>query len=86
MSRDRDMGRIAFRRTESIGAPKLVFDTISHAWLTRFIEHRIGDRRIVRLIRKWLAAGALHHCCGETITKHPLTKHPLKGLGSLRQS
>jgi RNA-directed DNA polymerase len=35
------------------------FDTISHAWLTRFIEHRIGDRRIVRLIRKWLAAGVL---------------------------
>src|ERR1700732_4644404 len=35
------------------------FDTISHDWLIRFIEHRIGDRRIVRLIRKWLAAGAL---------------------------
>ena len=35
------------------------FDTISHAWLIRFIEHRIGDRRIVRLIRKWLAAGVL---------------------------
>jgi RNA-directed DNA polymerase len=35
------------------------FDTISHAWLTRFIEHRIGDKRIVRLIRKWLKAGVL---------------------------
>ena len=35
------------------------FDTISHEWLIRFIEHRIGDRRIVRLIRKWLAAGVL---------------------------
>jgi len=35
------------------------FDTISHAWLIRFIEHRIGDRRIVSLIRKWLAAGVL---------------------------
>ena len=34
-------------------------DTISHAWLIRFIEHRIDDRRIVRLIRKWLAAGVL---------------------------
>ena len=36
------------------------FDTISHAWLIRFIEHRIGDRRIaLELIRKWLAAGVL---------------------------
>jgi len=35
------------------------FDTISHAWLVRFIERRIGDRRIVRLIRKWLKAGVL---------------------------
>jgi RNA-directed DNA polymerase len=35
------------------------FDTISHDWLLRFVEHRIGDRRIVRLIRKWLAAGVL---------------------------
>jgi RNA-directed DNA polymerase len=35
------------------------FDTISHDWLIRFIEHRIGDRRVIRLIRKWLAAGVL---------------------------
>ena len=35
------------------------FDTISHKWLVRFIEHRIGDRRIVRLIQKWLKAGVL---------------------------
>jgi RNA-directed DNA polymerase len=35
------------------------YDTISQAWLIRFIEHRIGDRRIVRLIRKWLSAGVL---------------------------
>jgi RNA-directed DNA polymerase len=35
------------------------FDTLSHDWLIRFIEHRIGDRRIVRLIRKWLQAGVL---------------------------
>jgi len=35
------------------------FDTVSHYWLTRFIEHRIGDRRIIRLIRKWLTAGVL---------------------------
>jgi RNA-directed DNA polymerase len=35
------------------------FDTISHDWLIRFIEHRIGDRRVIRLIRKWLVAGVL---------------------------
>lgn len=35
------------------------FDSLSHEWLVRFIEHRIGDPRIVRLIRKWLQAGVL---------------------------
>ena len=35
------------------------FDTISHEWLVRFLEHRIGDRRIIRLIQKWLRAGVL---------------------------
>jgi group II intron reverse transcriptase/maturase len=35
------------------------FDTIDHEWLLKFVEHRIGDRRILRLIRKWLKAGVL---------------------------
>jgi RNA-directed DNA polymerase len=35
------------------------FDTISHEWLVKFIEHRIGDRRVVALIQKWLRAGVL---------------------------
>jgi RNA-directed DNA polymerase len=35
------------------------FDEISQEWLIRFLEHRIGDRRIIRLIRKWLKAGTL---------------------------
>jgi RNA-directed DNA polymerase len=35
------------------------FDTLSHEWLVKFIEHRIADRRIVRLIQKWLRAGVL---------------------------
>ena len=35
------------------------FDAVSHEWLIRFVEHRIGDRRIVRLIRKWLKAGVM---------------------------
>jgi RNA-directed DNA polymerase len=33
------------------------FDTIDHEWLVKFLEHRIGDRRILRLVRKWLRAG-----------------------------
>lgn len=33
------------------------FDKVSHEWLIKFIEHRIGDRRVIRLIRKWLTAG-----------------------------
>jgi RNA-directed DNA polymerase len=35
------------------------FDSINHEWLIRFVEHRIGDRRIIRLIQKWLKAGVL---------------------------
>jgi group II intron reverse transcriptase/maturase len=33
------------------------FDAIDHEWMQKFIEHRIADRRILRLIRKWLRAG-----------------------------
>src|SRR5712691_9205270 len=33
------------------------FDEISQEWLLRFLEHRIGDRRIIRLIQKWLKVG-----------------------------
>ena len=35
------------------------FDTIDHEWLVKFVEHRIADRRVVRLIQKWLNAGVL---------------------------
>jgi group II intron reverse transcriptase/maturase len=37
------------------------FDTVSQEWLIRFVEHRIGDKRIIRLIRKWLRAGVLEN-------------------------
>src|ERR1700678_918037 len=33
------------------------FDNMSHEWTTKFIEHRVADRRMLRLIRKWLKAG-----------------------------
>ena len=35
------------------------FDTLDHGWLVKFIEHRVADRRIVRLIQKWLNAGVV---------------------------
>jgi len=35
------------------------FDAIDHGWLVKFVEHRIADRRVVRLIQKWLTAGVL---------------------------
>ncbi len=35
------------------------FDEINQEWMIRFLEHRIGDRRIIRLVQKWLKAGVL---------------------------
>ena len=35
------------------------FTEVSQEWVVRFLEHRIGDRRILRLIQKWLRAGVL---------------------------
>ena len=35
------------------------FDNLAHEWLEKFVEHRIADPRILRLIRKWLRAGVI---------------------------
>jgi RNA-directed DNA polymerase len=35
------------------------FDTVDHEWLIRFLELRIGDKRVIRLIRKWLKVGVM---------------------------
>jgi len=35
------------------------FDSINHAWLVKFIEHRIADKRVIRHVLKWLKAGVL---------------------------
>ena len=44
------------RRTKTISS---FFDAIDRDWLIKFLEHRIGDKRIIRLIRKWLNAGII---------------------------
>ena len=37
------------------------FDTVSREWLVRFCEHRIADKRLIRLIIKWLRAGVMDY-------------------------
>ena len=37
------------------------FDAICHEWLVKFVEHRIADRRVLRLIHKWLSAGVMEN-------------------------
>ncbi len=38
---------------------KNFFGSLSHEWMLRFVEHRVGDRRLISLIRRWLKAGVL---------------------------
>jgi len=35
------------------------FDTIDHDWMLEFLQHRIADKRVLRLIKKWLKAGII---------------------------
>jgi len=37
------------------------FDAIDHGWIVKFLEHRIGDKRVLRLIQKWLNAGVMEN-------------------------
>jgi RNA-directed DNA polymerase len=37
------------------------FSSLDHQWLERFLEHRIADKRVLRLIQKWLAAGVIEN-------------------------
>jgi len=38
------------------------FDHLSHDWLLKFVQHRVADHRILRLIQKWLKAGVREVC------------------------
>ena len=37
------------------------FSSLDHQWLERFLEHRIADKRVLRLIQKWLRAGVIEN-------------------------
>ncbi|CAM2194946.1 RNA-directed DNA polymerase [Paraburkholderia kururiensis] len=45
------------------------FDEIDHEWMLRFLSHRVADRRIIRLIRKWLKAGTIEDGLRMTSTR-----------------
>jgi retron-type reverse transcriptase len=47
------------------------FDSLSHTWPMRFLEHRIGDRRVLRLIGKWLKAGVLEDGPSWSVRREP---------------
>lgn len=55
------------------------FDSMDHDWLIRMLEQRIGDRKILRLIRKWLKAGILEP---DLTMLHPETGTPQGGIVS----
>ncbi len=57
------------------------FDMVSQDWLVRFVEHRVGDPRIIRLIRKWLQAGVLEE---GTVTVSDRGTAPCQRLPALR--
>src|SRR5262249_56542664 len=65
------------------------FDTVSQDWLVRFVEHRIGERRIIRLIQKRLRAGRLEDAggrAGETGTAQGAVIAPLPANTYLHHS
>ena len=56
------------------------FDNISHEWMMRFVEHRIGDRRVLRLIRKMAEGGRGGGRCNDSRRR----RAPRKGRSSRR--
>lgn len=40
---------------------KNFFGNLNHEWMLRFVDHRVGDQRLISLIRRWLKAGVLEN-------------------------
>ena len=59
------------------------FGAVSQDWLARFLEHRIGDKRIIRLIQKWLKAGILEGGHPRRRDRHSRRQGDRSGLGDL---
>ena len=49
----------SFSELEASMATPGFFDNLDKSWLTKFVEHRVADPRILRLIQKWLSAGVM---------------------------
>ncbi len=63
------------------------FDNVNHEWLLKFLEQRIGDRRVLRLIRRMLKAGIMEEGLlhpGEVGTPQGSILSPLQHLSPLR--
>jgi hypothetical protein len=62
------------------------FDSVSQEWLIRFLEHRINDGRIIRLIQKWLKAGVLEDGARQgQLWALPEARRPRLRLDDVRQ-
>src|SRR6266852_9914791 len=59
--------------SDIVARPVPTHHGISHEWLVKFVEHRVADRRVVRLIQKWLRAGVLED--GKRIRTEEGTPH-----------
>ena len=56
------------------------FTTLDHCWLAKFLEHRIADERMLRLIRKWRKAGIIARTWSES------GSGVRKGIGGIRDT
>ena len=52
-------GRPEPTRRRAVPTATDFFTGLDQSWLVRFLEHRIADKRVLRLIQKWLAAGVI---------------------------
>ena len=58
------------------------FTSLDHSWLERFLEHRIADKRVLRLIQKWLAAGVIEDGEWSTSSDAGISPFQSKAAGS----